>query len=738
MARLTNPYIVGMPLTSEAGFYGREDVFRFVREALASSEGNVIVLVGGRRMGKTSVLHQLPPRLPEGFHSFYFDLEGKASLGLNEVLHDLARAVSGSLGIPAPQKSTFNSEHFRDRFLPRARQALGKQCLLLLFDEFDVPDDEPLTEDSALRTLYPYLGRLSADEQGLALVFAAGRRVQELPSHFQSLFESASIRILSPLTPEDAARLVTEPVQGVLEYDENAIDRIFSLTAGHPYLSQVVCYELFEHLRGEGRKRVTVADVEAVIEGAIKRGQDGLAWIWEGWPKAERIILSAVAHITAEGKAASKERIKDVLQGHSIRLVGLELTSALDVLLAWGALEADETGDYRWAGELVGRWIATRHPLKEEIQRIDTVSLRASRSYFRAREAHLAGHLEKAIEGYRQALAANPNHSGARNDERAQERLAAALISQGEAHLAARRFDEALDVYEQLLRMRPEDKELKTKVAEIKARKKAREAWVRPRPGKLGRKEALIWMALALGLLVVGWFFYTFTRGGEAIAVRPLQMASVPSPMTTPSPTLPPVPTPTPTAILSTDTPTPPPTDTPTPPPTDTPTPLPTDTPTPPPTDTPSPTAAPTKVIIPTDTPTSTPTATDTPSPSPTATPTPPYPAPRLISPKNESRFSGEGTSIELRWEPVGLLAEAEWYGVSLRYRHYGQEQDAGAWVKEPKWLVPRELAGQADEPDRVYEWDVVVVRHVGTNPDGSNKGLELSPRSPTWIFYWR
>ena len=55
-----NPYIAGSPITGTEMFYGREDVFSFIKRNLTGLHRDTpIVLYGQRRTGKTSVLYQL-------------------------------------------------------------------------------------------------------------------------------------------------------------------------------------------------------------------------------------------------------------------------------------------------------------------------------------------------------------------------------------------------------------------------------------------------------------------------------------------------------------------------------------------------------------------------------------------------------------------------------------------------------------------------------------------------------
>ena len=60
-----NPYVAGNPVIGEL-FVGREDIFRRLEELWAGSEQKPsIVLYGHRRMGKSSILHNLGARAME-------------------------------------------------------------------------------------------------------------------------------------------------------------------------------------------------------------------------------------------------------------------------------------------------------------------------------------------------------------------------------------------------------------------------------------------------------------------------------------------------------------------------------------------------------------------------------------------------------------------------------------------------------------------------------------------------
>ena len=64
MSEMVNPYIAGAPVTEAGMFFGREDVFNWIERSLPGRYvDHILVVHGQRRVGKTSVLKQLPNRL---------------------------------------------------------------------------------------------------------------------------------------------------------------------------------------------------------------------------------------------------------------------------------------------------------------------------------------------------------------------------------------------------------------------------------------------------------------------------------------------------------------------------------------------------------------------------------------------------------------------------------------------------------------------------------------------------
>ena len=157
------------------------------------------------------------------------------------------------------------------------------------------------------------------------------------------------------------------------------------------------------------------------------------------------------------------------------------------------------------------------------------------------------------------------------------------------------------------------------------------------------------------------------------------------------------------------------------------------------------------ELLIPLGTPT--PVPTPTPRPTPTPTPGPPYAAPDLLDPAEGEVFRGEETDIVLNWASVGILAQDEWYILRLRLMTEPVYQHPSVWTKVTSWRVPAslhpsalfilsEIEGLRTDPSvetesHLFRWDVTVVRHTGTRPDGRPDGIAISPMSATRSFFW-
>jgi LysM repeat protein len=124
-------------------------------------------------------------------------------------------------------------------------------------------------------------------------------------------------------------------------------------------------------------------------------------------------------------------------------------------------------------------------------------------------------------------------------------------------------------------------------------------------------------------------------------------------------------------------------------------------------------------------------------APAPTATPTPgePYAAPHLLFPVQNAQVRPD-ERVVLQWTSVGLLAEDEWYALSLRYlgiRADGQPSEIVVYTRITSWRIPDPWMPDPQAAERRFEWMVQVVRRS----DLGQQPVALSLPSSVRRFRW-
>jgi len=291
--RRFNPYVAGGPIFDEALFYGREPL---VQRILQTVHNNSLLLHGERRIGKTSLLHQVQRRLealddPDyEFHPVYVDLQGtpeeRLFATLADPIHEAVLAVGGNAGgrtgtdvepeapvagpaaaerVPALDRiargeSYTHHDLVRELhgWLKALRERSAKQVkLVLLIDEVDELNEYDPRVSQSLRSLF-----MKRFAENLAAVVAGVRIRKEWEkegSPWYNFFEEIAV---DSIAPEEARRLVLEPVRGTFRFAPGAAERIVTLSGAKPFQIQRRCLALVQRLHEEGRSLVTLEDVE--------------------------------------------------------------------------------------------------------------------------------------------------------------------------------------------------------------------------------------------------------------------------------------------------------------------------------------------------------------------------------------------------------------------------------------------------------------------------------------------
>ena len=370
---IDNPYIIGMPLRNQELFVGREELSRAIEESLRDKNHPPLLVYGQRRMGKTSLFYNLRWLLPQQMLPLLVDLQGPVSNArsserfiFNIAKQIIASADSQSIVLPKCQFESLIQDPFTkfDDWLYAIEEAAkmqGKLTLLLLLDEFEALDGAltrgHLNADEILGTFR----HIIQHRKNIKLLLAGSHSVDEF-TRWSSFFINAHIIRINYLQQHEARQLIAHPISKFpLKYDEEAADRIHEMTRNHPYLVQLLCYNVVRFKNNqETDKRywVSVSDIELVIDETLQTGRQFF----------EDIVRQCGEHGSAVLFYLSKFGRQSVpfilLAEHFHDQDQLHVT--LQLVLKREVLECVESDHYRFQIELVRLWFERRATIQQQ------------------------------------------------------------------------------------------------------------------------------------------------------------------------------------------------------------------------------------------------------------------------------------------------------------------------------------------------------------------------------------
>ena len=412
----SNPYIAGNPIRGQSHFVGRSGILRDVLLLLSTPHANAIALYGQRRIGKTSILFQLEKQLAESgnYLPVYFDLHDKADLPLSLILYRLAGQIARYVDAPSLDKSKFDVDgtYFHNDFLPNAVKQTQKK-LILLFDEFDVLDRPDKGQVGA--TFLPYLRKWMARTYQVHFVLAMGRRPEDLSARMLNAFKQVRARHVSLMDLSESLAIVRQSEHNqTLFWSEGGINRVCYWTQGHPYLTQLLCSEVWEAAYDENPAEAPMAgpeDVDLAVEATLEQGANAFQWIWNGLPPTEKLMMAAMA---GTGRLnVTREQLGETLDKNGICLSRGELDIAPETLIRLDLLQRVDNG-YRFTIPLLQRWVAENRPVRRVKAELDSLEPQAENLQTNAERKYAEGDFTAAEMSLRRALAINPHHVHAR------------------------------------------------------------------------------------------------------------------------------------------------------------------------------------------------------------------------------------------------------------------------------------------------------------------------------------
>lgn len=303
---IPNPFVFGNPVmqTEHNLFSGRKDIVKQIEASvLGKRQPPTLLLYGPRRIGKTSILCQLPRLIGPDFAPALVDCQNPAAIGSEIlVLRYLSRALSQGLRlrrlcVEPLTETALAREPFSafDEWLDVVeREMPEKMRALLCLDEYERLQS---TLDAGWgKKLLDALRHTIQHRSRVVLMFTGTHTFQELGPDWTDRFINARRVRVGFLRKEDVELLLKAPIPEFnMTYAPGAIDAVIAATNCQPFLTQAVAFELVQLINEQKRKEATLDDIEISVARAIVSGGEYFANVWSEAGEQGQIIMSAIA-----------------------------------------------------------------------------------------------------------------------------------------------------------------------------------------------------------------------------------------------------------------------------------------------------------------------------------------------------------------------------------------------------------------------------------------------------------
>jgi hypothetical protein len=374
--KIENPYTAGIPIRDKEMFFGRQDVFKFLKQRFKDEAAKTnIFLYGGRRMGKTSALYQIKGgALGDRFIPVFIDLQAIGDMDtygfFGFITQELRKTLEGK-GIKMKEYA-FDSakESYTATFthvLDDVSNLINDKQIILMFDETEIIE-EMIRKGKFDSSIHSYCESIIQHKEKVSCIFTGSPGVLSKKEEGKPLFRAANYLKITFLEKEYAVELIKNPVKKeFVKYNDKVIERILRITGHHPFYIQYICYGILNILNKEKRKDVKMRDIDTVIAKLIKGAPMHLSYVWETATYDEKIVLSLLSEIIVKenkfvsASAIEKYKTEKEKKGEATITLSAKIEKILDDLHHEDILEEDSEKRYRYKVDLIRHWVKQYH-----------------------------------------------------------------------------------------------------------------------------------------------------------------------------------------------------------------------------------------------------------------------------------------------------------------------------------------------------------------------------------------
>ena len=391
--RIKNPYIVGNPIKSEDMFFGRGSDFALIREWIATDGLPVILLIGSRRSGKTSMLMQIKNnRMSDICESAFFDcnaviprIKQDADFPLEIAKSILENPIFSSFSNTFYEGNELTARQRLKNLVDACIQHISPKKLVILVDE--VESLENIFEDTILtRHALDSINDILTKPVFFIMTSSGSYTERHISEVFGHITQHKAIYELSL---EDTTKLIRQPVESTLTYEDKVVEEIYRLSGGKTFFTQHICHTLVNHVNAVLKKQIiNREDLDDVIDFIINNPVGHIQETWkkfadvQKYPKNTLHFLAALAaSVENSHQYVNKRQLLKTRKERHFHFSNEELRKLVAFFKTHSRLIEWNAKGYRFRIDIMRQWIAHYYQTGEDIEEYLLATINPNKIY---------------------------------------------------------------------------------------------------------------------------------------------------------------------------------------------------------------------------------------------------------------------------------------------------------------------------------------------------------------------
>jgi len=306
-------------------FVGRTVKIQAIGNRLLKAQMSSTYITGQKRIGKTSlaqaVLRYLAvhAKSPVAYKTFYLEWGEYSTADARGTVKALGEQLYEFLRSQLPPEVTLPAPTFEGSLAPLNVIAKTLEVhqpdkrFVIVLDEFDELHPEMYRFGALAEAFFANLRTLAA-RKNLAFILVGGEKMPFIIGAQGDQLNKFGREPLDYFSRADEwadyVQLVTGPAKESLNWEESALNELFTLTNGHPYYTKLLCAKVFANAIAQRDTEIIFKDIRHALSGRVSElDTNSFAHFWKDGINAEReeeevIELKRLRLLVAFGRAS--------------------------------------------------------------------------------------------------------------------------------------------------------------------------------------------------------------------------------------------------------------------------------------------------------------------------------------------------------------------------------------------------------------------------------------------------